>query len=37
MSSLQQAKNIKTRTFTAILHWEKNVYVAEYPDVGTAS
>ena len=37
MSSLQQAKDTKTRTFTAILHWEEDVYVAECPDVGTAS
>ncbi|MEH1863901.1 MAG: type II toxin-antitoxin system HicB family antitoxin [Nostoc sp.] len=37
MSSLQQAKNTKTRTFTAILHWEEDVYVAECPEVGTAS
>jgi predicted RNase H-like HicB family nuclease len=34
---LQQAKDIKTRTFTAILHWEEDVYVAECPKVGTAS
>jgi hypothetical protein len=37
MSSLQQAKDTKTRTFTAILHWEEDVYVAECPEVGTAS
>ena len=37
MSSSQQAKNTKTRTFTAILHWEEDVYVAECPEVGTAS
>ncbi|MHC5774362.1 type II toxin-antitoxin system HicB family antitoxin [Nostoc sp.] len=37
MSSLKQAKNTKTRTFTAILHWEEDVYVAECPEVGTAS
>ncbi|WP_375499734.1 type II toxin-antitoxin system HicB family antitoxin [uncultured Nostoc sp.] len=37
MSSLQQAKNTKTRIFTAILHWEEDVYVAECPEVGTAS
>ncbi|MEH2118173.1 type II toxin-antitoxin system HicB family antitoxin [Nostoc sp.] len=37
MSSSQQAKDRKTRTFTAILHWEEDVYLAECPDVGTAS
>ena len=37
MSSSQQAKDTKTRTFTAILHWEEDVDVVEYPDVGTAS
>ncbi|MDF5738916.1 MULTISPECIES: type II toxin-antitoxin system HicB family antitoxin [unclassified Nostoc] len=37
MSSSQQAKNTKTQTFTAILHWEEDVYVAECPEVGTAS
>jgi predicted RNase H-like HicB family nuclease len=37
MSSLQQAKAQKTRTFTAILHWEEDVYIAECPEVGTAS
>jgi predicted RNase H-like HicB family nuclease len=37
MSSLQHAKDTKTRTFTAILHWEEDVYVAECPEVGTAS
>ncbi|MBG1260548.1 type II toxin-antitoxin system HicB family antitoxin [Nostoc commune] len=37
MSLLQQAKDTKTRTFTAILHWEEDVYVAECPEVGTAS
>ena len=37
MSSLQQAKNTKTQTFTAILHWEEDVYVAECPEVGTVS
>lgn len=26
-----------SRTFTAILHWEEDVYVAECPEVGTAS
>ncbi|RCJ42280.1 hypothetical protein A6770_08740 [Nostoc minutum NIES-26] len=26
-----------TRTLTAILHWEGDVYVAECPEVGTAS
>ncbi|MFN6566863.1 type II toxin-antitoxin system HicB family antitoxin [Dendronalium sp. ChiSLP03b] len=26
-----------TRTLTAILHWEEDVYVAECPEVGTAS
>lgn len=37
MSSLQEAKDIKTRTFTAIIHWEEDVYVAECSEVGTAS
>lgn len=37
MSSLKQAKEQKTLTFTAILHWEEDVYVAECPEVGTAS
>jgi predicted RNase H-like HicB family nuclease len=37
MSSLQQAKNTKTRTFTAILRWEEDVYVAECPEVRTTS
>ncbi|MFN6558681.1 MAG: type II toxin-antitoxin system HicB family antitoxin [Nostoc sp. ChiSLP01] len=37
MSSVQQAKDTNTRTFTAILHWEEDVYVAECPEVGTAS
>ena len=27
----------KTYTFTAILHWEEDVYVAQCPEVGTAS
>jgi predicted RNase H-like HicB family nuclease len=26
-----------SRTFTAILYWEEDVYVAECPEVGTAS
>jgi predicted RNase H-like HicB family nuclease len=25
------------QTFTAILHWEEDVYVAECPEIGTAS
>jgi predicted RNase H-like HicB family nuclease len=37
MSSLQQAKGKKTRTLTAIVYWEEDVYVAECPEVGTAS
>ncbi|MEH2197771.1 type II toxin-antitoxin system HicB family antitoxin [Nostoc sp.] len=37
MSSSQQAKDTKTRTFTAILHWEEDVYVAECPEVRTAN
>ncbi|QKQ77779.1 hypothetical protein FBB35_12715 [Nostoc sp. TCL240-02] len=37
MSSSQQAKDTKTRTFTTILHWEEDVYLAECPEVGTAS
>ena len=33
------AKSVATnkQTFTAILHWEEDVYVAECPEVGTAS
>ncbi|MEA5535637.1 type II toxin-antitoxin system HicB family antitoxin [Crocosphaera sp. XPORK-15E] len=26
-----------TKTFTAIVYWEEDVYVAECPEVGTAS
>ncbi|MGB3204518.1 MAG: type II toxin-antitoxin system HicB family antitoxin [Crinalium sp.] len=26
-----------TQTFTAIVYWEEDVYVAECPEVGTAS
>lgn len=37
MSSLKQAQDKKTQTFTAILYWEEDVYVAECPEVGTAS
>jgi predicted RNase H-like HicB family nuclease len=37
MSSLIQAKDKKTQTLTAILYWEEDVYVAECPEVGTAS
>ena len=37
MSSFTQVQDQKTRTFTAILHWEEDVYVAECPEVGTAS
>ncbi len=37
MSSLTQVQEKKTRTFTAILHWEEDVYVAECPEVGIAS
>jgi predicted RNase H-like HicB family nuclease len=37
MSSLTQAQGKKTQTFTAILYWEEDVYVAECPEVGTAS
>ncbi len=37
MGSLQQAKDKKTRTFTAIVYWEEDVYVAQCPEVGTAS
>jgi predicted RNase H-like HicB family nuclease len=29
--------NLASRTFTAILYWEEDVYVAECPEVGTAS
>lgn len=35
MSSLKQAQDKKTQIFTAILHWEEDVYVAECPEVGT--
>ena len=28
MSSLQQAKGKKTRTLTALVYWEEDVYVA---------
>ncbi len=32
------AKNVKkTKTLTAILYWEDDVYVAECPEVGVAS
>ncbi|HLO86224.1 MAG TPA: type II toxin-antitoxin system HicB family antitoxin [Nostocaceae cyanobacterium] len=37
MTSLQQTQQNKTTTFTAILYWEDDVYVAECPEVGTAS
>ena len=37
MTSLQQIQKKKTLTLTAILYWEDNVYVAECPEVGTAS
>jgi predicted RNase H-like HicB family nuclease len=37
MTSLQQAQKKKTLTLTAILYWEDDVYVAECPEVGTAS
>lgn len=30
-------KNKTVHTFTAILYWEEDVYVAECPEVGTAS
>jgi predicted RNase H-like HicB family nuclease len=29
--------NPTIQSFTAILHWEEDVYVAECPEVGTAS
>ncbi|MER3435223.1 MAG: hypothetical protein C4288_17855 [Leptolyngbya sp. ERB_1_1] len=29
--------NQTTQTFTAILHWEEDVYVAECPEIGTTS
>ena len=32
-----EEKEKKTYTFTAILHWEEDVYVAQCPEVGTAS
>jgi predicted RNase H-like HicB family nuclease len=28
---------VMSRTFTAIVYWEEDVYVAECPEVGTAS
>ena len=31
------ADNRTTNTFTAILYWEEDVYVAECPEVGTVS
>jgi predicted RNase H-like HicB family nuclease len=37
MTSLQQVQKNKTLTLTAILYWEEDVYVAECPEVGTAS
>ncbi len=37
MNLLKQAQAKKTQTFTAILYWEEDVYVAECPEVGTAS
>ena len=37
MTSLQQIQKKKTLTLTAILYWEDDVYVAECPEVGTAS
>ena len=37
MSLLQQVQKKKTLTLTAILYWEDDVYVAECPEVGTAS
>ena len=37
MTSLQQIQKKKTLTLTAISYWEDDVYVAECPEVGTAS
>ena len=37
MTSLQQVHKNKTLTLTAISYWEDDVYVAECPEVGTAS
>jgi predicted RNase H-like HicB family nuclease len=37
MSLLEQSQDKRTRTFTAIIYWEEDVYVAECPEVGTAS
>ncbi|MDF5721333.1 MAG: type II toxin-antitoxin system HicB family antitoxin [Rhizonema sp. PD37] len=37
MNLLKQVQAKKTQTFTAILYWEEDVYVAECPEVGTAS
>jgi predicted RNase H-like HicB family nuclease len=36
LSSTNQSL-VMTRTFTAIVYWEDDVYVAECPEVGTAS
>ncbi len=37
MNLLKQVQAKKTQTFTAILYWEEDVYVAECPEIGTAS
>lgn len=37
MSSLAQVESKLTRTLTAIVYWEEDVYVAQCPEVGTAS
>jgi predicted RNase H-like HicB family nuclease len=34
---LKGGSNLTSRTFTALLHKEGNLYVAECPEVGTAS
>lgn len=37
MTSSPIANDKLSQTFTAILYWEEGVYVAECPEVGTAS
>lgn len=37
MSLLLSTNRKATHTLTAILYWEEDVYVAECPEVGTAS
>jgi predicted RNase H-like HicB family nuclease len=37
MTGMIALRNKTVHTFTAILFWEEDVYVAECPEVGTAS